>query len=217
MLVPLNFYASEEDGINRLLVEYLAICYLIEDMPIVDTIDYGSEVLRRALSWIIQQDKGLEGYLTPHGRQIHFGMGKISDLYLMAISFPWGYKKQGNKKYSLSDSLILLVEPAIHNYLGATFTTPLEWIDNLSDWRWVSRTNEIFAPNPNLWWSDPNQWLPEKFRDAIRNEENKHSVEIHDTIANHLLDKDNAVPLSMRKYKHEYLMPIDVDRVNITI
>ena len=96
MVFPLTFYASENDGIRRLLVEYFAICYLVEDMPYLDTLDYARETLRRVVAWLQQQDKGLEGYLTPQGRQIHHGMGQMAELYMMALSFPWGYRKSGN-------------------------------------------------------------------------------------------------------------------------
>ena len=97
-VIPLNYYASTTDAIRRLLVEYYAICFLLEDIPMMDSLSYGSEVLRRIVCWLHQQDKGQEGFVTPHGRQVHHGMSIISDLYLMALSFPWGYKRSGDYK-----------------------------------------------------------------------------------------------------------------------
>ena len=91
--MSLNFYASETEAMDRLLVEYYAACYLLEDMPHIDSIDYARETLRRIESWLVQMDKGITGYCTPFGRQAHPG---LAELYLMAISFPGGYIKRGN-------------------------------------------------------------------------------------------------------------------------
>ena len=91
----------------------------------------------------------------------------------------------------------------------------MEWVDNLSDWRWVSKTHDIYGPNPNMW-CDAFCWLPKQFSDAIRDNEGDHAEEVQDTIANHLLDhkQDAQNQMSFRKYKFTYVLPLSVEDVS---
>ena len=102
MVVPLKFYGSETDGIERLLTEFLSICYLVEDIPMMDSLDTARETLRRIESWLHQQNKGTEAYPTPYGRHLHHSMARIAELYIMAIKTPWGYQKINGKCLSFN-------------------------------------------------------------------------------------------------------------------
>ena len=92
----------------------------------------------------------------------------------------------------------------------------MEWVDNLSDWRWVSQTHDIYGPNPNMWCVG-HSYLPIQFMDAIRSNEGDHADEVQDTIANHLLDHKQTAQnqLSFRKYKFTYILPIEMSDVSI--
>ena len=95
---------------------------------------------------------------------------------------------------------------------------PVEWVDNLSDWRWISNSHDIYGPNPNLWHlEDPTVFLvPKKFLDSIRNEENEHANDVQDTIANHLLDKQYGhQPSFCKKYRCIFVLPLNLSDVSI--
>ena len=92
LLFPLNYYGSEETGIRRLLTEFLSICYLLEDVPPFDTMDQAREILRRINAWLIQQDKDVVGFATPHPQHLHHSMHGITELYIMATQTPWGFR-----------------------------------------------------------------------------------------------------------------------------
>ena len=93
MVVPLNFYGTEETAIERILTEYFSICYLLEDIHAMDSLDTARETLRRIESWLIQQNKAVETYPTPYGRHLHHSMPRMAELYIMATKTPWGYQK----------------------------------------------------------------------------------------------------------------------------
>ena len=84
----------------------------------------------------------------------------------------------------------------------------MEWIDNISDWRWVGSDNKIFAANPN-WFPT----LPLKFRDAIIQAETEHADEVQVTIAHYLLDKSDEVQVTSRRYKPVHVLPLDITEV----
>ena len=92
LIVPLVFYGSEDSGIQRLLVEFLSICFLLENVPPFDALDQARETLRRVEEWLIQQDKGMEGFVTPYAQHLHHSMPRYTGIYLMATSCPWGYR-----------------------------------------------------------------------------------------------------------------------------
>ena len=92
LVVPLNYYGSEENGIQRLLAEFLSISFLIEDIPSFDALDQVREALRRVHEWLHQQDKGIAGYATPYGQHLHHSMPRLTELYIMATCCPWGYR-----------------------------------------------------------------------------------------------------------------------------
>ena len=88
---------------------------------------------------------------------------------------------------------------------------PMEWVDNVSDWRWVSRDNKIYAPNPN-WFPT----LPTKFRDMIMHADGEQANEIQDTLANHLLDKSDVDHVSILRYKPVHVFPLELDEVLVS-
>ena len=98
LVVPMNYYGSEESGLQRLLTEFLSVSFLIEDIPSFDDKSQVREALRRVHEWLIQQDKGREGYATPYGQHIHHSMPRLTELYIMATSCPWGYRAKWHSK-----------------------------------------------------------------------------------------------------------------------
>ena len=96
LVVPLNYYATERTGIERLLAEYLSICFLLEHVPPFDTMDQARETLRRVQEWLWQQDKGIEGYATPYGQHLHHSMSRYTEIYIMATCCPWGYRESSS-------------------------------------------------------------------------------------------------------------------------
>ena len=94
MVVPLNFYGTEADAVERILTEFFSICYLIEDIPFMDSLDTAKEILRRIESWLHQQNKESVAYPTPYGRHLHHSMPRVAEIYLMAIKTPWGYERK---------------------------------------------------------------------------------------------------------------------------
>ena len=97
MVVPLKFYGSESTGLERLLTEFLSISYLIEDIPMLDSLDTARETLRRIEGWLHQQNKEKESYPTPYGRHLHHSMPRVAEIYVMAIKTPWGYQETKGK------------------------------------------------------------------------------------------------------------------------
>ena len=94
LVVPMNYYGSQEEGIQRLLIEFLSISFLIEDIPSFDDRSQVREALRRVHEWLVQQDKGQTGYCTPYGQHLHHSMPRLTELYIMATSCPWGYRSR---------------------------------------------------------------------------------------------------------------------------
>ena len=64
LVVPLLFYGTTGHAVERLLVEFFALCFLTEDMPPLDTMDQAREVLRRVQEWLTVQDSGKTGFAT---------------------------------------------------------------------------------------------------------------------------------------------------------
>ena len=58
-MLPLKFHGKTKVGIEQLLVEFLSVSYLVEDMPNnFDTLDLARETLRRVQSWMEIQSSG---------------------------------------------------------------------------------------------------------------------------------------------------------------
>ena len=93
LVVPLNFYGTEDTGVERLLCEFLSISFLLEHIPAMDALDQAREMIRRIESWLLIQDKGVEGYATPFEQHLHPSMERYAELYLMATCCPWGYSE----------------------------------------------------------------------------------------------------------------------------
>ena len=92
LVFPLKFYGTKEFCVERLLTEFFAICYLVEDTPKFDTMDQAREILRRVQEWLHLQDKCKRGFATPYGKHIHPSMERIAEIYLMATMSPWGFR-----------------------------------------------------------------------------------------------------------------------------
>ena len=97
LFFPLQYFGTEKTGVERLLTEYLSVCFLLEHIPPFDTLDQAREALRRIQCWLEMQDKGLEGYATPHYQHLHHSMPRIIELYIMATKCPWGYQSPDRK------------------------------------------------------------------------------------------------------------------------
>ena len=92
LLFPLNFYGSHEHGVEMLLVEYLSVAYIIEDIPPFGTKNQAQEFLRRLKELLVVQDRAKQGYATPYWRHLHPSMARFTELYIMATQCPWGYQ-----------------------------------------------------------------------------------------------------------------------------
>ena len=163
LVAPLNFYGSEETGVERLLTEYLSICFLTENLPPLDALDQARETLRRIEEWLVQQDKALVGFATPYGPHLHHSMPRLTELYVMATCCPWGYQTKPLEGKNCNSKRIKIIN---NNGLESA-PQPLEWVDHLSDWRWLSQANKLYGPNPNWYGNEENSKLPKKFQDII--------------------------------------------------
>ena len=89
----------------------------------------------------------------------------------------------------------------------ASYPMPVEWIDNISDWRWISPSNQLYQPNPN-WF----EFLPQKFTDAIQLQDRRYAKQINSYLSSYLLaleDEPEGIP-----YKTLVLFPIELPDVS---
>ena len=111
LVLPLEFRVSETNPMERLLVEFLSICFLIEDIPSeFDSLDVARETLRRYQSWLVVQDSGKVGYATPHNRQLHPSMQRITELFVMGTKTPWGFQR------TPGEFLIIIIKNVISKF-----------------------------------------------------------------------------------------------------
>ena len=184
----------------------MSISFLLEYMPQLDALDQAREMIRRIESWLIIQDKAIEGYATPFDQHLHPSMERYSELYLMATRCPWGYSdcyipcKFSNWRIYRNSENILDRERA---------PTPLEWVDTLSDWRWLSESNKVYAINPN--WYHYNGPIPRKFKDAIIDNEFDRASCVQSLLASRLADNKNNHP--MKRYDAIHVSPMPLKEV----
>ena len=85
------------------------------------------------------------------------------------------------------------------------YSMPLEWIEYISDWRWISPNNDIFRANCN--WYDK---LPKKIFDAIIAKEGVHEESIQNYMTCYLLGEGDP---RLIRYKATALFPMDIEQV----
>ena len=88
---------------------------------------------------------------------------------------------------------------------------PLEWPDNISDWRWFNTVNEIYQPNPN-WFQ---QFLPKKFAEAATDKEGEYSDEIQHYMSCYMLG-DSSESRHIR-YRTTVIFPMEYDQVKCNL
>ena len=86
---------------------------------------------------------------------------------------------------------------------------PLEWADMISDWRWVSAANELYAPNPN-WFSQ----LPKKFADIISLKDNNCAALVQEYLAGYLLAPENEF-ITNKRYRATVLFAMEYEEVRV--
>ena len=110
LVFPLEFRESEDKAMEKLLMEFLSVSYLIEDIPAdLDTMDTAREALRRFQSWLEVQDSGKTGFATPFQRQLHPSMHRITELFVQGTKTPWGLEKEGGMyRYVIKNNIKIL-------------------------------------------------------------------------------------------------------------
>ena len=110
LLFPVNFFGSHENGVEMLLVEYLSVAYIIEDIPPFGTKNQAEEFLRRLAELLVVQDRAEQGYATPYHRHLHPSMARFNELYIMATQCPWGFQDDalGNNGFFLKENNFIL-------------------------------------------------------------------------------------------------------------
>ena len=102
--------------------------------------------------------------------------------------------------------MTILVKTVI-KYALAELSLPLEWPDNISDWRWVSPLNKMFQPNPN-WFEQ----LPLNFAEAAKDKESEYREQIQEYLSCYLLG-DSEEPNHLC-YPTTVLFPLEYDDVS---
>ena len=83
----------------------------------------------------------------------------------------------------------------------------LDWAENISDWRWISPENKIFAPNPN-WF----ETLPKNYRDVIILKEGNCLAKVNEYLSCFLnAETDKS---SNQRYQAVVLFPMDNEEVS---